>query len=561
MSSPRKPPGPAMKTPSVAAPVPDGGLSGRELCKWSVGFGLIYVLLHIPFLSRYDLFLSSGNAQCYLMMKRILSGELYIYQWAGDYTGMGPVDFVTALLFAIFKPSLALCTFVNLLFWGLGISLLVASVGLCLGKRAAIGSGCALAIGMPYFLKFTIVPYGSGYNLTAAYVGLFVWLTILLLRRGPQSWLCVLTALIMGWYWYALKNVLVVWLAIGAAMMALTQGRDFLKRFVRSKMLVFSAVAFLIGYSPEIIYKIGFIASAAERTKDSTTFLGIASPDLMVRNWYMTLRCIPAYFDADPWARSPEGVHYLNHMENWESFPLNPVDMIGILAAFVVISFCLRMAIRNYHEKNIEVFILAICPFVTFFTVLIAARSGGGYYGIRRYIMPAGVVLLAWLGVYLAQAMKAWNWGVSVLLAATLVASAFHQVGMHGLPDELVDYRTTLEDIEANGYKYGMSWYSFSHLLTTLSDEKVMFGIIDRTFQSPYQKPATEAETVAIVWPAVNPPPFEFAQTLFFGGVKFKDDAVRNPPETISILGHEYRRIGEPKIHGELGWAPYRKVI
>src|ERR1039458_1295561 len=147
MSSPRKPPGPAMKTPSVAAPVPDGGLSGRELCKWSVGFGLIYVLLHIPFLSRYDLFLSSGNAQCYLMMKRILSGELYIYQWAGDYTGMGPVDFVTALLFAIFKPSLALCTFVNLLFWGLGILLRSASVleGVSTTAMPSLGQASARA--------------------------------------------------------------------------------------------------------------------------------------------------------------------------------------------------------------------------------------------------------------------------------------------------------------------------------------------------------------------------------------------------------------------------------
>jgi hypothetical protein len=281
----------------------------------------------------------------------------------------------------------------------------------------------------------------------------------------------------------------------------------------------------------------------------------------MSRNWYMILRCIPTYFDADPWARSPEGVHYLNHMENWESFPLNPVDSIGILAAFLVISYTLRSAIQSYREKNLEVLMLAICPFVTALTVVVAARSGGAYYNIRRYILPAGIVCLVWLGVRLSKDLETRKWAAAAILILTLMVSFVHQMDQLGLPDELADYRKTISDIEASGYKYGMSWYPFSHLLTGLSNEKIMFGIIDRTFQSPYQKPAMESETVAVVWPSVSPPPFAFAQQQFFGGVKVKDDAVRTLPETISILGHEYRRIGEPKIIGELGWAPYRKVI
>ena len=127
------------------------------------------------------------------------------------------------------------------------------------------------------------------------------------------------------------------------------------------------------------------------------------------------------------------------------------------------------------------------------------------------------------------------------------------------LPDELADYKQTVAEIEKSGYKYGLSWFSYSHTLTTLSNERVMFGIIDRRFQCPYQKPALAAEVVALVWPASNPPPFEFAQKQFFGGVRIPGNSGQVLAEKIQVLGHEYTRIAPPRIIGELGWAPYRK--
>lgn len=532
----------------------------RETVFWSAAFGVLAILIHIPFVFRYDFYGGSGNLQTYLMLKRILRGEFYIYQWAGDYTGMGPVDFITALLFKIFGPSIPLAAFVSLLFYGIGVSLLVGYVALCFGKRAALFTGCALAIGMPQFLHHSITVYGTLYNTTPLYLGGFLLLMALALRRGPRSWVCVFTALVMGWHWYAHKHVVIIWLAIAVGLITMPEGREFVQKFLRSKMALFSLVAFLIGYSPELIYKLGFIASRAERTTDTASFLQLASPDLMARNWYMLLRCTLMYFDADPWARAPTDIHYLNHMEYWESYPLNPVDTVGVIAAFLVITFILQEAVRSYRQRDLKVFVLSIAPLVNAAIIVLAARSNAAYYRIQQYLFPAGVLCVVWLGVRLSRDWEARRWASGTVLALLLFVSLFHQLHMLQLPDALVDYRKTAADIEAHGYRYGLSWYPFSHTLTALSDEKVMFGIVDRTFQSPYQKPATEAETVAVVWPAKSAPPFEFAQKLFFGGVRIRDDSVRMLPDQVTFLGRHYQRIGEPRIIGELGWAPYRKV-
>jgi hypothetical protein len=534
--------------------------SRHELWGWSVAFGLLTILIHLPFVFRYDLFMGSDSVKCLLENKRMLVGELKVFDWDADYTGVGPVDLLTVLVIKLLGFSIPLAGLVSLIFWGAGVSMLVACTALVLGKRAAIVGGCALAIGVPYFDKYNTMSIASLYNTTTFFVGLFLLATIVLVRRGPRSWWSIPTAFYMGWHWYYHKGVLIVWLAIATALVALPQGRDFLNRFLRSKMALLSLVAFLIGYSPELAYKAGCIGNRAGVKSLAGSFFNIASPDLMARNWYMLFRCIPTYFDADPWSRSPNSVHYLNHMEEWESFPRSAVDTIGLLAAFSVISYMIKTAVQAYRERNFEVFLLAICPFVNALVVVIAAQSGGGYYSIRRYILPAGILAVLWLGIQLSQEWQARRWIISGLLAFLLAVSLFHQWQMLQIPDELADYRKTVQDIEQHGYKYGLSWYSFSHLLTALSDERVVFGTLDYNFNSPYQKPVLEQDTVVLVWPAARPPPFEFAQKLFFGSVQIPGESGRVMPETFTAFGGSYRRIGEPKIIGELGWAPYRKV-
>ena len=260
------------------------------------------------------------------------------------------------------------------------------------------------------------------------------------------------------------------------------------------------------------------------------------------------------------WSRAPEGVHYLNHMEDWESFPLSAVDTIGILVAVLVIGFVIRVGVQSYQDRNFERFLLVAVVAANLALVLFSAQADGSYYRIRRYLLFSGIVFMIMLGIRLAQSFEAHEWVVTGILALLPMVSLYHQFQMLREPDQLAAYRQTVNEIERAGYRYGISWYSYSHTLTALSGERVVFGVIDHTIESPYQKPALAQEVVVLVWPAVNAPPFEFAQKLLLGRVAFKDEGPRVLPGRIRLFGQDYQRIGEPKTNGELGWAPYRKL-
>ena len=518
------------------------------------------ILVHLPFLFRYDLYFQSGIAPGYLMSKRILTHwEIPVYTWGTDYSGIGPSEFLAAGLFALFGPSIPLAGFVSLLTWACGVGLLVAFASRYWGRTAAIGTGIALTVGVPMYQLYCTQPLLSAYSTLPLYIGGFLWLTILILERGPQTWLCPLTGLIMGWFWYADKHVLVVWLAAGIAVLAMPQGREFLRSFVRSRMLWLSAAAFLVGDSPEILYKLGVI-SRENRTAAVGEFLNFATPDLVAKNWYMLFRCLPTFVDADPWSRQACGVHYLNHLENWESVPLSAADTVGLLLAAGLIPYGIGQLRKSYREKNLPVFFFHMIAVVNIVMILMAAKSGGSYYAIRRYLLPASIVLLVWLGVRLSEAWQSRQRVVTGGLVLWLGISSFHQWQMLQQPDELADYRRTAQEIIAAGYRYGLSWYSYAHTLTSLTDERVVFGIVDFAQQSPYQTDVATQAVVAVVWPATQPPPFEFAQQMLFGKVAFRQDTVQTLPPHVSLLGTGYQRISEPHIVGELGWAPYRRL-
>lgn len=534
-------------------------LNRRGIIKLSVLFGALNILIHIPFLFRYDLYFQSGIAVEALKCKRIWLGDFSVYTWATDYGGVSPLEFLFTVLFGVFGFSVTLASALGLVVWSLGVGFLVGYVAACFGKRAAIGAGWALAVGVPFFLMYSTQYFGATYDHLPLSIGLFFWLAVLAVRRGPQSRLPILAGLLMGWWWYMFKQVLIVWVSILVVMLIVPEGRGYLSKFLRSRMAIFAAIAFLVGYSPELLYKAGFFDHEG-RKSDATGFFGFASPSLMARNWYMMFRCIPAYFNADPWSRAPEGTHYLNHMENWESFPLDASDTVGIVAAFLVIGYTLQMLRRSYREKNLEVLLLAIIPVVNVIMIITAAKADGSYYTIRRYLLPSGIVFMVWLGIRLSRDWEARRWTTAVVLGLTLLISAVHQLQLLQTPDELADYKKTVQEIEKSGYRYGISWYSYSHTLTALSAERVVFGVLDHSIQNPYQKSVLEQDVMAVVWPAVSPPPFEFAQKLFFGSVRFKDDTVKVTPERWTILGQEYQRVAEPRFNGELGWAPYRRA-
>ena len=65
-------------------------MSRKQLWGLAALFGGLNIVIHIPFLFRYDLYFQSDLAVCHLMAKRMLSGEFSIYNWGADYGGIGP---------------------------------------------------------------------------------------------------------------------------------------------------------------------------------------------------------------------------------------------------------------------------------------------------------------------------------------------------------------------------------------------------------------------------------------------------------------------------------------
>lgn len=537
------------------------GALTRRIIGWTFVWGALTFLPHIPFVLRYDLFFTADMAVFYLQTKRLLLGEFPLYQWGSDYAGFGPVHVVTAAAARLFGDSIVLSGLVSLMFWAMGIGLLVSFIAESFGRASGIGAGCALAIGVPYFNKFATLPYGSTYNLTPLLTVGFIWLAILVLKKGPRSWPVALTAFLAGWTWYMHKQALLIFATVAAAIVLNPQGREFLRQFFRTRMAIIAPTAFLIGYSPEWMFRLGWISSPYLQKGDSAAFLKIASPETIAQNWYMLFRCLPAYFDADPWARAAEqGVHYLNHLENWESFPRSACDVFGVITAFLVVTYVIRSAINAYHDGDMPRLMLALCPLIAGMIIVISGQSNGSYYNIRRYFLPGGLCLVAWMGILLGKCWQDRKWAYCVVIGLTLAFSAIHQVRMLQYPDELADYRKIVGELEAHGLSAGATWYSYAHVLTALSNERVIFGILDRRSDSPYQQQVADRDIIALVWPAKIPPPFEFAQHLLFGSVVIHGRQAHTPPDRVAMFGHEYVRTGEPRILGELAWAPYRKA-
>src|ERR1017187_467284 len=162
-------------------------ISRRQLWGLAALFGGLNILIHLPFLFRYDLFFQSDLAVCHLMAKQIMRGDFPLYQWGADYCGIGPVDFLTALLFKLFGASIPLSGFVSLLFWAAGVTLLTAYVGVYVSRRAMLATGAALAVGMPFFLMYCTQPLSSTYSQAALYIGGVGWLAGTMGKRGPPS--------------------------------------------------------------------------------------------------------------------------------------------------------------------------------------------------------------------------------------------------------------------------------------------------------------------------------------------------------------------------------------
>jgi hypothetical protein len=265
---------------------------------------------------------------------------------------------------------------------------------------------------------------------------------------------------------------------------------------------------------------------------------GLASPQVAMQNVYWIGRVTPAYFDGDPMARTPEGVHYLRRNENLDSLPRSLPDWLGVLTGVIVLLGIMYYGVRAWRMQNHSELLLAAYPIVNMLLVIVASVSHGSYYSTRRYIFASGLFFSLWWGICIVRAFRLRIWPLSVVLSITLFLSLVHQFDMLHLPDELRDYRAVASELEKRGIHYGLSWFSIAHVMTALTNERTIFATIDYGGYKKYQDEVLKQDEVALVYPT---------------------NAV-NPPQRIQIAQRPFARDDGPVVCGELSIAVYRRV-
>jgi hypothetical protein len=315
------------------------------------------------------------------------------------------------------------------------------------------------------------------------------------------------------------------------------QGRALFKRAFKTDLCLIFLLWFIIGYSPEWIYKL----QETKTPVGSVKLFGIASLSGIVKNIYWTLRAIPSYFDGDPMARLPDGVHYVSDRHPLtETLPQGVTDYIAISAALITFITMGYYWVRAYREQSFPKLMLAIYPAMVILSVIVAdITSWDIYYPARRYMFSCALGLPMWLGISLAFSIRRKLWICAILTGLVMPLSMFHQLRMLKFPDELRDYRAVASDLHANQEHYAISWYAFAYVLTAMTNEDTIFANVDYNSYQPYAQVVFSQSSIALVYPS----------------------AITNLPKRVNVAGKNFVQVGEARIHGELAIAHYQLDI
>ena len=493
--------------------------------------GLVAILWRIPFVFRYDLNFQTEYGACYLMAKKILNGDFPVYFWESDYMGTLP-SFLTAAFFALFGSSIELAAFVSVLIYAAAVGIGVYIVQNEFGRLAALVAGISTAIGVPYSLHYMAEPAGGGY-VFAPFLGvLFVWLGIWIYRQGWNIWRAILTGFIVGHCWYYNKQSLIGIVTVATVLLIDERGRSLIKQLVTGKGIIFLFGAALIGYLPELVYKM--LHSGPARLQ----MFGFASGVEMTQSAYWVLRVLPAYFNGDPLGRIPEGVHYLQHNPRLENLPGSPVDYLGIVAGWAVVFLIAVRLVKSWKQHNAAVMILAAYPLINITAVIVSKVAVGEYYAPKRYLFTSAILFLLWMGIFIAEFWEKRKLFPALILTLVIPLAGWDQLKMLRMPDELRDYRQVVRQIHDAGYQYGITWYTYCFSLIAISDEQLILSCIDYNDHPPYRRMVEGRDALVLVHPG----------------------QMSDLPHGVNIFGYQYHRDGASHLVGELGWTVYRKT-
>ncbi len=496
-------------------------------------FGAASFLIRIPFVLRYDLFFCSDSALCYLMPFRILHGDRPVYLYGQNYEG-ALISYITAFFFRLFGPSISLAGAVVLLEWSVGVAIGVYLLIQGTSKFTGFVGGLVAAVGVPYTLVFTTIPMIG--NPGSVLLSMLILLQVyFLLKKGGSVLRFLAFGFTVGLSWYFTRKCFPALAVAGLALACLWTPAWDLRRFrIFSWGGAFLGSA-LAGYSPEIYYKL-----AHEKFK-SPNFFGLIPLHNLRNSIFVTVKCVWAYFDAQPMSRVPEALHYWLHVANQNPKPANGLDVLAAFIALLVLGSIVLSIPKHYRGRNIPLFLLASLMVINVTALCVSAKTGGDI-GQRYDLYPSAIPFSLWtacLFVALFERKGRFFPGLGyILLGVFLFHSLSDQISLLESPDELREIKWAIAKTEENHLDCVLAPFSVNRIITALTNDQVAGGNLNEWGVLPNELKA-----------------FSTADRIGFVGQK--EDPVENE---VTFEGRTYRLAGEIRRSESFWWAPYDAV-
>lgn len=503
-----------------ASAVPDETKGVRTFAQLGVGAAVLALLLHLPFVLRYDLHFQADFAVSVMISAAIVEGERPVYYWGQGYLGtLG--NYLTAIVFRAVGVSVLSAALVSLVIWSIGVGLATALAERLLDRRAAVWVGLAAAVASPYANHYISQPYSS-YE-TAPLLAVLAlagagWAARALASPLGARAVAIFSILgfVLGLGWWTTRLFLPA--ACGAALALALRGKaPGVSRGRAAFALGILAPAMVVGAAPDVLYRLGHLAHTVVGGAGSSIFeFEIAEPSMLLPNLRHALGALPAYFNGDPQARMPEGITFIETLAHggepyagpkFEPGVLMKVhDRLVVLGIAAVLVAAAHSVVRAWRCRNVATLALGLLPFVHLTFIVLSGRTSSGYYEARRYWFASLLVFPLLFGNAMALTQRlprAVRLGIGALAGVWLLVSIGAQVRMLFLPDELRDHRMLVQELTRNGERSVVMLSAEAWVIRALSGGGI--NAVSREWRRHEIHEVARSEHILLVLPAAWP--------------------------------------------------------
>jgi hypothetical protein len=493
-----------------------------------IAFGLLSFLLRVPFLFRYDNHFGGDSALSYVMALDILKGARPLYSYGADYVA-AVEPYIMALVFKVFSPSIVLGGAIQLVEWSVAVAIGVYLLIQGTDKFYGVVAGLTAAVGVPFTMTYTTVPEFPGFVLLSMLILLQVYWIV---TKGDSFPKILLFGFTMGVSWYISKKCLPA-MAISVLVLAgLRTSTWDNKRLLRPLFTLTFIPAVLLGYFPEIWHRL--------HNPPPQTIIRMSNLGGMENNLRITLKCLLAYFDAQPVSRMRDSFYYWVHLGAYQLNPQGIGDWLCLSLGGCVSAFIVFRLFRALVEKKTALLLLGGLVVLNVLMMVASNRTGMDPINARRYFLPAAISLSLWTGYFFAAGLRG-GWKTTraiyfLLLIFFLGRVLFHNFVLLTGPDELREVRWVIREMNSNHLYRGLSYYGTDYLIMGLTNEETVIAEIDGKLDIPSnEKIVAQEDNIAVI-----------------GGLS---QAV---PKKVNLEGRTYQIAGDVRKNESLWWAPYK---